>query len=354
MRALILRTDRLGDLVLTTPLMRALSRAGYAVDVVAKRAFLEVLDENPHVSSTTTFEEICPRFPEDWLALRRWISRRNYDLTIVVPAQPKQLVFASALTGVPKRFAIWGGKWARLTLHKVVHSSILGSEIHYAEKLLVCADQLGIPRCGAKPDLVLSVSEREWGANELSLRFPQGSAIVLHPGGGGIAYRGSASTCNLPMAEYARFLERVLAETNWNVVMTGNPVERKLIEQWDRSLLENSRCWNAAGALSIRQLASIISASSLTVVCSSAPLHIANAVGAATLSPFCPGFNVSAKCWGNTNGKGAVLERSRNTCPRMAQPHTLCKDFEGELTGSLLFEKAVSLGILGSNEHSHH
>jgi len=253
------------------------------------------------------------------------------------------MIFASALAGVRNRFALYGGKLARLTWHSVAPSRILAAESHYAEKMLFCADKLGVPRRGLVPELILSDEEQAWGKEALTSRFADSCTVVVHPGAGGLAYGCSASACNLPLPEYEKFCRLILSRTNWNVVITGNSVEAQQIARWDGDVLTHSRCWNAAGALSIRQLSSVIAAATLTVVSSSAPLHIASALGKPTLSPFCPGFSVSSRCWGNLGGEAWVIERSKSTCPRITNPRALCGDFGGEIDSQMLFEKLCAM-----------
>jgi len=62
MRVLIIRIDHLGDLLLTTPLMRSLAKAGHTVEVLTRRANLPVIQHNHHVAARWALEELAPEF----------------------------------------------------------------------------------------------------------------------------------------------------------------------------------------------------------------------------------------------------------------------------------------------------
>src|SRR5258707_1253842 len=120
MKILIVRLDHLGDLLLMTPLIRALSQAGHQVDLVVPRVFCPIFDHNPHCQNVFTIEEIAPDFPREWFRFGRWMRTKTYDGILLPEAIPRQLLLSSFLSGAGVRIAMRAGLLGRLTLHRCI------------------------------------------------------------------------------------------------------------------------------------------------------------------------------------------------------------------------------------------
>lgn len=341
-RVVVLRADRLGDLVLTTPLLRALAQARWQVDVVCRRDFLPVLENNPHVAAAKTLEDLCPGWPHNWRSLARHLRQKNYDAILIPHAAPPPLLWASAFSGAPFRLVLSGGKWSQATLHAMMPSEIAGSDAHYAQKVLALAGPLGAFTDDSRPEIFLLDTELAAAREALRERWgePAGPVVVLHPGGGHLRSSEHNSACNLPITEYARLTKLILENTKCCVVITGGGNEASQIEPLWTPWRNHSRCWYAVGTLGLRPLTALLRLADLTIVGSTGPLHLASAVGAATLTPFCPAPGVNAATWGNQNENGFAIERSLTTCPRMLGQTCSCGDFQGEIDASHLFARA--------------
>src|SRR5467141_1488765 len=136
MKALVVRLDHLGDLLLTTPLIRALALANHFVDVLARGAFTPIFENSPFIKEWFSIESIAPRFPEQWWPLARWMRNRRYDVIVLAYAKEKRLCFASAFSGARRRIAMWSGIWGRLTFHQCLRSEILTRPRPFSEILL--------------------------------------------------------------------------------------------------------------------------------------------------------------------------------------------------------------------------
>ncbi|MGA2051810.1 MAG: glycosyltransferase family 9 protein [Opitutales bacterium] len=339
---MILRADRLGDLILTTPLVRALADAHWQVSVVCRRDFLPVLENNPHVAAAHGLEDLCPRWPRGWWQLSRHLRRARYDAILIPQAAPPALAWASACSGIPLRIVLYGGKWASLTLHQRVPANDAHSSEHYARQVLSLAGMLGISAENARPEIFLRESELAAMRQNLRDRFgePGRPLVVLHAGGGHLRPGQRSSACNLPVDEYARLTGLLLEATDCRVVITGNQSEAAQLEPAWAAWRNHPRCWYAVGAFALREFAALLQQADLTIVGSTGPLHLASAVGATTLSPFCSALGDNAATWGNQGGIGHVVERSPATCPRRLGQSWACGDFQGEITASHLFERA--------------
>lgn len=324
-KILVIRMDHLGDVVLTTPLVRALALAGNDVQVIVPKAFLPVFEHSPRVSAAWSMEEVCPGFPDAWRPLARWIRAQRFDAVLLPYAREKKLLWASFCSGAKTRIAMWSGVWGRLTLHRCLSSRMLEEPRYFGDIVLDCARAMEIPLQGTEPELFLTGAEITRVKAMLSARFGSRRLVGIHPGCAGNA-------CNLPPLDYGRLAETVLAETDCAVVLTGSGKERALLATWPAEVLENARLWNSMGELSLRELAALISQLSVYVCPSTGPLHLAAALKTPTVSAFCSLKNLSAEVWGNRGGGPAsVLAPPLEFCLNRRKAERAHCDFCGQI-----------------------
>jgi ADP-heptose:LPS heptosyltransferase len=329
-KILLLRQDHLGDLILTTPLIRSLAQAGHSVDVIAREKHLCILDYNPHITSKYAFEEITPTFPRGWRQLGSWMREQRYDALIYPHARPKELLFAGLFSGISNRIAMWAGVWGRLTGFRCLRSGLPGRARHMSDIWLDCARSLGAKPAGLQPEIFISSEEKTWAKAELRRRFGERPVIGVHPGSAG-------NTCNLPPAEYGAFCELVLRNTDCALVITGIANESLLLTHWPDTVLRSDRVWNSMGDLLLRQLAAIIARLDLMVSVGTGPMHIASATQTATLSPFCPYVGVSPQVWGNLGGEAVALEAPTAICDKIVAGSNSHCDFKATITADVMF-----------------
>ena len=266
-RVLIARSDALGDLVVTLPLIRALKEAhpqvevdllvrGYAVPVARQAIGVDqVLEWTPEMAAH-------PR-----QAGAEALKSREYD--IAIHAFPDAAVLtAAAAAGIPMRIAS-GRRWCGLILatHRLWDSRKAsgGHEAWHGLRLLlplhIDADEayrtdrgLHAPLCD---DTVRSLLD--------SLRNP---LILLHPGSHGSAGNW-APTC------FAELAER-LADAGWTVGITGTEPERLAFAP---HMPNRQDILPLGGRFDLTQLMALQAASALVVASSTGPLHTAAAMG---------------------------------------------------------------------------
>ncbi len=342
-RIVILRHDHLGDLVLTTPLVRALARAGHHVEFIAPAATAPILERNPHLDAVHSLESFAPNFPSDWPTLARNLRARRYDIILLPHARPAALLLAARASGIPRRLAMWAGWPGRLLGHRCLRSGLPAHPRPFSRIMLDFAEALGVASDGLRPDVVLGEEEIATATDRLRRHLPDCSRIVgIHPGCAG-------NTCNLPPADYAALAAELLHRPGLGIVLTGSPAERPLLDPWSRDLLASPRVWNAVGALSLRELAATIDRLDLYVVPSTGPLHLASARGVATLSPFCPQSPLCAEIWGNTGGPALVATPDPAGCARRAAAGHC--DFRGEIPPRQLAARALAYLDSPANPH---
>ena len=329
MKTLVVRLDHLGDLLLTTPLVRALSLGGHSVDVLVRDSLKPIFKESRFVHGCFGIEEVSPEFPTAWWKLSRWMRKASYGCVILAYAKEPRLCLASAFSGAPRRIAMWSGVWGRLTGHECLASRILEDPRPVSEILLACSRAMGVPDQGLKPDLFLSTDELKFVGGLIPESLRDRQLVGLHPGSAGNA-------CNLPSEIYCDLAALLLRETDCGLIVTGTKSEEKLLAHWPKDIVDSDRVWVSMGQLDVRQLAGVVTEMAVYVCSSTGPLHVASAVGTATVSPFCPAPPLNAGIWGNVGAPSRVVEPEN--CPRLAGG-SICCNFLGQISADRLLSE---------------
>lgn len=336
MKVMIVRLDHLGDILLCTPMIRAIAKAGHRVEVVVPHAFLKVFENSPFVRHAHAIEDICPGFPRGWFTFSRWLRRQHVDTLLLPNARQRGLVMASACSGIRTRVAMWGGVTGRLTGHRCLRSGLPRRPRHFAEVMMDMARAVGVPgHDGITPDLFPSTASVESVGRHVSTRLQGLKLIGIHPGNGGNA-------CNLNPDAYGLLAEQLLRREDVGLVITGTTSESKLVESWPSSVLMHRRTWNAMGALNLHELAALVKLMSVYVVPSTGPLHVASWARTPTVSPFCSSPGLTSDIWGNTSGTGVTLN----------PPESYCRDFRKDHAGHCQFGGYVTAERLADAVHA--
>ncbi|MCX5716643.1 MAG: glycosyltransferase family 9 protein [Candidatus Omnitrophica bacterium] len=183
-RILIIRTDRLGDLVLTTPVFKALREAypGAYIVVMTKPDTALVLKNNPHINEVIIYDkdgEYKSMFANIRFAMA--LRKKKFDLAIVLdPANRTH--FLAYLAGIPRRIG-YDEDFAFLLTDRIKNTRHEGMK-YEAEYNLDLLTVLGIRAQEAYPRIFVdkgaeAVIDDLLSKNKIS---PGDKFILLHPG----------------------------------------------------------------------------------------------------------------------------------------------------------------------------
>jgi heptosyltransferase-3 len=146
-RILVVSLRRIGDVLLTTPLIRSLRRAwpGATVDALVFSGTVGILKGNPDVNAILSMPT-RPTFSETVALVRKLFKR--YDLAVSTQTGDRPTIF-SLLAGRTHAglFAEDGPALGRVLKRAALHRSIpMVNHIHRVEQVLRLADVLGVPR----------------------------------------------------------------------------------------------------------------------------------------------------------------------------------------------------------------
>lgn len=270
---LVVRPDRIGDLMLTTPVFSALKRAwpDARVGALVRPVTAPLLERDPDV------EAIVLDRGQPVTALAHELRAGGWD-TSVHAFLTGRTVLAAALAGIPRRIGP-ASKLPALLLTDRVLQKRSRSVRHEADYNLELLAPLGIHAGRLPTRLDLTAEEREWGRAHLaSFGLPaDGRAIALHPGSGDSAARW-------PLERFASLADRLAADGR-AVLLTFGPQEFGLPEAM-RAWLRTSPPMLTPGSVTLRQMAAVLAALGLFVSNSTGPLHMAVALGVPTVSFF--------------------------------------------------------------------
>ena len=264
---LIIQTAFLGDVILLTPLIRAV-RELYPqaeIDALVVPQSQGVLDNNPHLREVLTFD----KRQKKWRAFRqilRILSDRKYDLAIS-PHSSTTTALLMFLAGIPVRVGFDRWHAAHYLTHKVPHYDDRGW--HKVQKNLHLLSALSGRSFNRQTELFPSLQDEAWAEQKLSVfSYPQKPLIALAPG-------SVWNTKRWPREHYIALSKKLCAE-GYNLVFIGGTDERGLCQE----IIEQSGCraLNTAGEASILQSAALIGRCELMICNDSGALHIANAM----------------------------------------------------------------------------
>jgi heptosyltransferase-2 len=343
LRILIVRTDRIGDVILSIPVISALRRS-FPEDHIAflTRSYTkELLEGNPDLN------EIIEYDPEqNLISTVRALIQKKFDIAILLHP-----TFRLALLLFLSRITIrigTGYRFYSFLFNKRVHIHRKRDEYHEAEFNLQMLKPLlhrGDTRLTARqaesaeinfsfPKVYTKSTNREWMEEKLieyrisnsEYRFTN-KLIVVHPGNGGIGDLRSRNAPQWKVERFANIADRIQKELGANVLVTGSEEERGLCQEMGKLMneskespqlpvtnyqLQSSR--NLAGETTIGQLTALLEKADLLVTNSTGPMHIASAVGTPVVAVFCPRRGCHPRRWGPLGEGNRVMMADVENC----------------------------------------
>lgn len=314
-RILVVRTDRIGDVLLSTPVLsglRAHCPGAYLAMLVSPYA-REVVEGHPALNAVLEDDRTGRhRGIGGFLRLVRHIRAHRFDAAVVLHSTWR-LALLSVLAGIPIRVGAGYRVYGPLFNFRV-YEHRKDAKRHEVEYNLRMIEALGVPASSRLPHITLTTQDRD-RAEALwrgwAIRSDERVA-ALHPGSGG-------SAREWPPASFAALGDR-LTEDGVRVIITGGPDERALVDEVVKRM--RTAPLTLAGETRIKELAAVLDACDVCVANSTGPLHLAAAVGTPAVALFCPITPCSPTRWGPYGEGHRVLQPDVPACPRCI--HAAC------------------------------
>jgi len=299
-RIVIVRTDRIGDVVLSTPVIQALRRAysdAFIAMMVAPHA-RELVEGNPSLNEVIVFDKGKAAGIADSIRFARRLRAYHFDTAVILhPTVRVHIITAMALI---KRRIGYDTKWGFLLTERVPHEKQFGAkhEIDYNLDLL---KTLGIQARDRRPFIAVKPENRLKVAALLEQNgFGKGDSFVaIHPG-------ASCPSKRWPGERFARVADEIAKRFHTRVVIVAGANNRdcglRMSDAMEHDALDLS------GDLGVGELMALLERARLLISNDSGPVHIAVALGIPVVAIF--GRNqpgLSFKRWGPVGDNDVVL-----------------------------------------------
>ena len=296
---MIIRTDRMGDVILSTPVLTAVKKkypqakttmlvSGYTVDVVSGHPDLDhVMVDDPE-GEHKGFRGL--------LKLAKSLRTARFDAVLVLHPTSR-LAWLCFLAGIPLRVGT-GYRAYSILFNRRVFQHRKKSGRHELELNLDLAQAIGAP--------LKEIEFKFHIPQESSVRIDQWLTeqnlngkhfIVLHPGSGG-------SALDWPLEYFGDLANQLQKKHGLPVVVTGSGKEAPLIDELSKLAPKIIR---ADGQFSIKELAALLKKADVMLANSTGPLHLAVAVGTRVVGLYCTLPACHPDRWGPYSSTATVL-----------------------------------------------
>jgi lipopolysaccharide heptosyltransferase II len=304
LRILVARPDRLGDVVLSTPVFAALRRH-------YPRARISALVREgvaPVIRGLSSVDEVLIFDPEGrhsglrgLFRLARELRERHFRIGVVLQSHWK-IALALFLARIAYRVGPLSKLHSFLFYNRGVRQRRSLVEMHEADYNLQLLRRLGVrvSSRSLKTDIAVSQEARLWAeqwAREQALQQGLGVGqteprpwVGVHPGMAG-------SALNWPESHYIALIQGLSSE-GYPVLVTGGPTEAELLARIRAAVSGPVVFYGGREAGSVDRLAALIERCAVFVAPSTGPLHLAVALGKPVISFYPPIRVQSVVRWG--------------------------------------------------------
>jgi len=264
MKILVVRFSSIGDVVLTTPVVRCLSQQlpGAEIHFITKQAFLPVLQGNPYISRIITVQSSVKEKMAE-------LKAENYDLVIDLHRNVRTLKLKLALGRKSYTFPKKNIQKFLLTNFKIDRMPA----VHVVDRYFEAVKPLGVKNDGLPCDLFLDDSDAVAFPPELA-----NTSFIC------VAMGAQFATKQMPV----QLMAEVLSTVRVPVVLLGGPDDIDRAESL-KLLLKEQIVVDFCGKLSLRNSAFVLSKASALLTGDTGLMHIATAFSVPVVS-----------VWGNT------------------------------------------------------
>jgi lipopolysaccharide heptosyltransferase II len=318
-RILVVRTDRVGDVVLSMPAveaLRALFPAAYICMMVAP-CCREIVEHSRFLDDFLLYDKqsIGRSFRKAWKFSRELRSRR-FDVAFVLHPTIRAHV-SVYFAGIPRRVG-YRKKFSFLLTDTIVHTKHRG-EKHETEYALDLLRAVGLEPATYAPHLTVS-DDADRRARDLLREAgitSEDTVIVLHPA-------ASCPSKIWPPDYFARAADELIAKYGCKTVVVSGPDGLRQADEVIRRMTREAV--NLAGRTTLSTLAGIFKQSELVISNDSGPVHVASAVGAPVISIFGrKQEGLSPRRWGPLGNKGVALHKDVGC--EQCRAHNCSRDF---------------------------
>jgi ADP-heptose:LPS heptosyltransferase len=265
-KILIVRFSSIGDIVLTTPVVRAMKQQLKDVEIhyLTKAAFKTILEQNPNIDRIYTIQRSISEVIGD-------LKSEKYDHIIDLHKNTRTLSLKLKLGRPAHSFPKLNlEKWllVRFGLNRM-------PKVHVVERYFETVKSLGVHNDLGRCEFYLSAEDQVDIRKDFGVSPESFCAIAIG---------AQFATKRMPV----ELLKKIIEKIPHPVILMGGPTDNVLAEQVVKDL-SRTNLFNACGKYSLRQSASIVSNAAVLITNDTGMMHIATCFGIQVVS-----------VWGNT------------------------------------------------------
>jgi len=285
---LVVRTDRIGDVILTTPAIKALKESFPAarVTVLVSPLTQDLVRGNPFVDEVMVDDRSgVHKGLMGYRRLVRAVKERRFDLAVIFHTKRRTNLLCF-LAGIPQRLGYRDKKFGFLLTAPVADERFKGTkhEAQYCLDLLRC---IGINNSALGMVLPFEPAAEQWAEGFFREHYldPDRKVIAVNAG-------ASDATKQWPPHRFAELITGMVEKYACPIVLIGTANDKSAVQKI-LALVKTPVC-DLTGQTSVAQLASLLKRCRLLVSNDSGPVHVAAAAGTPVVSIFTrnqPGIN---------------------------------------------------------------
>jgi lipopolysaccharide heptosyltransferase II len=277
-RILISRLKYIGDIVLTTPIIRSV-RETYPnahIAYLGDKSAVTLLENNPHLSEIIPYDFSKPDFYEQ-PRVAFVLRRRKFDAFIDLFSNPRSAMLAR-LSGAPVRIGKDSKGRGALFTHRIPDPPTLLTAVEYHYRYV---EPIGVKPLSWQTEIFLTEPEKREAKRYLNWQDldAERPIIGIHPG-------ATWPAKIWPKEYFADLIDLLHAKLHAHVVITQGPNDAELVAAVAARAVGSV---TVLPVMHLRPLAAILSRLNAYIANDTGVMHIAVGVGTRTIGLFGPG-----------------------------------------------------------------
>ncbi len=329
-RILIVRPDRIGDVVLSTPLPREIKKKypDSFVAVLLRKYTQDIYLNNPHVDKVILIDDYDDGSLKSFFQKVREI--KNYRFTHALMLLPtKRMNYLLFFSCIPYRVGVGHKFYQFITFTHYVNRKKYIPLRHEADYCMDLARKIGVESENLDTEIFLTDEEkRKAGFIKTELLNGKKHLIGVHSTSGN-------SSPNWMPDEYRKLILKLNELQNVRVVITDPQIPNELESIKDAAYPKMN--------MTLREWFPFFASLDLLISASTGPMHICAALKVKTLSIFCPLTACSPKLWGPLGNESRIIMPEENYCQKVCPGDPKQCNFSGEggINYELIFKEIL-------------
>ena len=283
---LVVKLDRIGDMVMTTPIFRALKKGwpNAQISVLVNPVNKSAINNNPFIDSIYVYDkEKKHKSLNSKIHFFRSIREKEFDL-VIDPYLDYELKTSFITRFVGSKFRLGFEFAGREIFYNIRYPArafpVLTEKKHIVDYYFDLISSLGIKADRKQPEIFLTSGEKENASQRLKSKGlkPEDKVIGIHPG-------AHYESQRWPVEKFAAVSDYLITRYNAKIILFAGRAEKQLLSEF-RGYAVNTPIF--LEDLSLREFMSTLSHCSLFLCNNSGPLHIAAALNIPTVSTMGP------------------------------------------------------------------